>query len=69
MKTRRATVMEIVPNTKYVGHVKVIDDHGDTHFFNNGSLNGVKNTVTVGDKGTIEYQSSPSYGLWFWRTK
>jgi len=66
VKTRHATVTDIVPNEgRMIGYVVVMDDHMSTHHFNNGSLNGAqKLDLNIGDNVVIAYTSGPGYGCW-----
>ena len=49
------------------GYVQATDETGMVHNFINGSWNRVHNPVKVGDRGTVEFISSGSMALWYWR--
>ena len=77
-KTREAVVQKIKPNFKskdewgyernYVGHVAVLDETGQLHYFNNGTLTTPLRKfpdLNEGDIVRIKYERGPNYGLWF----
>lgn len=73
---RNAEITDVVPGKAFkdllghprrsLGYVGVTDDTGEYHTFMNGSFNAVIEPE-VGAKGAIEYVSSGTISLWFWR--
>lgn len=74
-RIRKAEIVDIKPNytdkddwgypQKYRGYTTVVDDTGEKHYFYIGAVNQIRD-AEVGDKGTIEYQTGPNYGTFFW---
>lgn len=78
-KVRKATITLVKPSwfetdtlgyrRQYVGYVQATDETGMVHNFINGSWNRVLQDVQVGDEGYVEFVSSGSMALWYWRPK
>ena len=48
--------------TRYIAEF----EDGRTYVFIAGTIGAPKGDAQVGDKGTVEFRTGPSYGWWFW---